>query len=120
MNSEFDYAFENMRLHHLLHQLHPNEEVTGKVIFGCDENENTHGYSSWFFNDDINSQLSESGFKMMLIHLIDALIEYRRSFFHHGFREGVISINGSKIRIEWLDDGEARTCIDRLNAELIN
>lgn len=120
MDSYFDPRFEESRINQLVKQFLLTEEIQGTVVFGCLEKVNILTYSSWFFDNDTNENLKESGFRDLLLRLIDNLREYRASFNLPFARDGVIEIYQSSASISWLKDGEAEPLIDAMKLKITN
>jgi hypothetical protein len=120
MDDYFDHSFEENRINQLVKQFLLSEEIKGTVVFGCLEKENILNYSTWFFDDDTNKNLKESGFRDLLLRLIDNLREYRASFNLPLARDGIIEIYKSSASISWLKDGEAGSLIDAMKLKETN
>lgn len=114
MNHEFDPEFEGQRLNQLVNQLISSDEITGNIVFGCIGEDSTGIHSTWFFEKNIYATLKESGFKDMLISLLDVLIRYRTSFNMQHANEGVIKLHNSTATLTWLKNGEAEPLIDKM------
>ncbi|MBE0436970.1 MAG: hypothetical protein IBX56_14335 [Methylomicrobium sp.] len=89
--SNFDQTFESTRLAMLAKQ-HPDiVKKKGKVVFRAE--------------DDVFDQATESGFKLLLMQLIDIFIQYRGQCNQFPRKEGVVRFRAGEISIEWLPDG---------------
>lgn len=103
--SNFDESFENTRLV-MLAQQHPDiVKGTGEVVFCAEDEEDRLSGASWSLEDDLFDQVSESGFKLDMMELIDNFIQYRGQCNELPKREGVVRFGGGEISIEWLPDG---------------
>jgi len=61
--------------------------------------------TSWTLDDDIFDQVDWSGFKLHLLELLDAFIEYRGQCNVLPKKEGVVRFGNGDLSIEWLPDG---------------
>lgn len=103
--SNFDKSFENARLV-MLAQQHPDiVKGAGEVVFCAEDEEDRLSGASWSLDYDFFDQVSESGFKLHMMELIDNFIQYRGQCNELPKREGVVRFGGGKISIEWLPDG---------------
>lgn len=69
--SNFDQTFESTRLAMLAKQ-HPDiVKEKGKVVFRAEDDEDLLCRASWRLEDDVFDQATESGFKLLLMELID-------------------------------------------------
>ncbi|WP_458734810.1 hypothetical protein [Zobellella taiwanensis] len=103
--SNFDENFEAVRLAMLAKQ-HPDiVKVAGEVIFCAEENEERLSSTSWTLEDYIFDRVTESGFKLHLLELLDDFIEYRSQCNKLPRRKGIIRFGDGNLSIEWLPDG---------------
>lgn len=103
--SNFDKNFETVRLAMLAEQ-HPDiVKVAGEVIFRAENDEDRLSGTSWTLEDDIFEQITDTGFKLHLIELLDDFIEYRGQCNELPKNEGVVRFGGGNLSIEWLPDG---------------
>ncbi|AJY50443.1 hypothetical protein [Halomonas sp. KO116] len=103
--SSFDQDFESTRLG-MLAQQHPDiVNTTGEVIFCAEENEDRLSGASWTLEDDVFEQISESGFKLHLMELLDNFVQYRGQCNELPKKEGVVRFSGGELSIKWLPDG---------------
>jgi hypothetical protein len=103
--SHFDKNFEATRLAMLAKQ-HPDiMKVSGEVVFRAEDCEDRLSGTSWTLEEDIFEQVTESGFKLHLVELIDSFIEYRGHCNEHPNKEGIVRFGGGDLIIEWLPDG---------------
>lgn len=73
----FDKNHEGARLSMLAKQYPGIVNTTGEVVFYADEQEDRLSGTSWTLADNLFDQVTDSGFKLHLIELLDQLIEYR-------------------------------------------
>lgn len=103
--SNFDHNFESTRLVMLAQQYPDIVKATGEVVFCAEDKEDRLSGASWTLEDDLFDQVSESGFKLHLMELLDNLIQYRGQCNELPKKEGIVRFGGSKINLEWLPDG---------------
>ncbi len=103
--SNFDRNFEATRLAILAKQ-HPDiVKVSGEVVFHAEDDEDRLSGTSWTLEDDIFEQVTDSGFKLHLVELLDSFIEYRGQCNEQPKKEGVVRFGTGDLNIEWLSDG---------------
>lgn len=101
----FDQNFERARLV-MLAQQHPDiVRARGEVVFCAEDKEDRLSGTSWTLEDDLFDQVTESGFKVHLIDLLDNFIQYRGQCNELPKKEGVVRFSGGEINIEWLPNG---------------
>lgn len=103
--SNFDHNFEVARLDMLAKQHSDVVKVAGEVVFRAEDDEDRLSGTSWTLKDDIFDQVTDSGFKIHLIELLDNFIEYRGQCNKLPKKEGVVRFGGGDLSIEWLPDG---------------
>jgi hypothetical protein len=100
----YDDEFERNRLSILAKQ-HPNiVRSKGEVAFNADD-ENRLSGASWELEDEIFDQVSDSGFKLHLMELLDTFIAYRRQCNESPRNKGIVRFSDGVMTIEWLPDG---------------
>lgn len=100
----YDNEFEQTRLTMLADQ-HPNiVRLKGEVVFCADDDNGLSG-ASWTLEDEIWDQVSESGFKLYLMELLDTFIVYRGQCNKFPRKEGIVRLGDGVMTIEWLPDG---------------
>lgn len=103
--SNFDPNFEGDRLATLAQQ-HPDiVDVKGEVVFKAEDNEDRLSGTSWTLEKDISDQVSESGFKLHLIELLDNFVAYRGQCYETPRKEGIVRFGDGALNIEWLPEG---------------
>jgi hypothetical protein len=103
----YDDEFEQTRLSMLAKQ-HPNiVHSKGEVVFNADD-ENRLSGASWKLEEEIFDQVSDSGFKLHLMELLDIFIAYRGQCDESPRKEGIVRFSGGGMTIEWLPDGGAQ------------
>ncbi|MGD7034918.1 hypothetical protein [Methylotuvimicrobium buryatense] len=103
--SNFDKNFEAARLAMLAKQHSDIVKVTGEVVFRAEDDEDRLSGTSWTLEEDIFDQVTESGFKLHLIELLDVFIAHRGQCNELPKKEGIVRFAGGDLSIEWLPDG---------------
>jgi len=98
----FDPEFEQMRLEMLAMQYPDMVVVRGKVTFFAMDDEDRIAKTRWELEKDIFDELTDSGFKIHLINLLDDFIVYRARCKKSPRKRGVVSFENGVIGIEWL------------------
>lgn len=101
----FDPEFERTRLAMLAQQHGEIVQVKGEVVFRAEDDEDRLSGTSWTLEDDIFDQVTESGFKLHLIELLDNFIQYRGQCNELPKKDGVVRFGCGSLNIEWLPDG---------------
>lgn len=112
MNDFFDTNYESTRLNQLSKQCLSDVKITGEIYFGAIGGENRLDFASWFFNNEAQEKINESGYKDFLLNLLDSLIIYRSNHKQEFSRSGIVKIKESLASIEWIKDGEAEALAD--------
>jgi len=100
--SNFDKNFEAARLAMLAKQHSDIVKVTGEVVFCAEDDEDRLSGTSWTLEEDIFDQVTESGFKLHLIDLLDDFIAHRGQCNVLPKKEGIVRFGGGDLSIEWL------------------
>ena len=102
--SNFDKNFEAARLAMLAKQHSDIVKVTGEVVFCAEDDEDRLSGTSWTLEEDIFDQVTESGFKLHLIELLDDFIAHRGQCNGNVLpkKEGIVRFGGGDLSIEWL------------------
>jgi len=103
--SNFDQHFEAARLASLAKQHSDIVKVTGEVVFRAEDDEDRLSGTSWTLEEDVFDQVTESGFKLHLIELLDDFIAHRGRCNELPKKEGIVRFGGGDLSIEWLPDG---------------
>lgn len=104
----FDENFEGNRLS-MLAQQHPEiVKINGEVIFNAEEDGDRLSGTSWTLEEDIFDQITESGFKIHVIELLDNFIQYRGQHNELPRKGGAIRFGDGALTIEWLPDGSIK------------
>lgn len=104
--SVFDPDFETLRLSMLAEQYADQLQEAGEILFKAEQDENYVSHARWFVGEQERFQaMSDSGFKLHLMGLLDNLVEYRIQFNQPPMREGKVQITAGQLLIEWLPDG---------------
>jgi len=116
--SKFDQSFENTRLAMLAQQYPDIVKLTGEVVFCAEVDEDSLSGASWILEDDVFDQVSESGFKLHLMELLDNFIEYRGQYNEYPKKEGVVRFGNGQMSIEWLLDGSTHLSKGGINGSI--
>lgn len=104
--SVFDPDFETLRLSMLAEQYADQLQEAGEIFFKAEHDENHVSHARWFVGELERFQaMSDSGFKLHMMGLLDNLVEDRIQYNQHPMREGKVQIAAGKLIIEWLPDG---------------
>lgn len=111
---DYDASFESSRLIQLTEQLLSGTSISGDILFYADKEDCSISGATWRFEDEDHAKLKESGFKYMLMELLDTLIQYRA---RHQFTEtldGLVHLENSSADIQWLlaEEVESRRLTD--------
>lgn len=106
MKTNFDHTFENKRLDMLKHQFFSNMDVSGEILFRSLDDDHRIDSARFIFDDEINSYIKSSGFKNLIMVLLDDLSSYRYSHTIFPCNGGIVTINHSEISINWLNKNE--------------
>ena len=110
--SEYDKAFESMRLLQLQKQLLSADRINGKIVFGCLPGNHRIDFASWFFDDEQMTKLRGNGFRDFIQPLIEVLAEYRQSYNITPNRDAKLEVVESNLSLKWLADDSAEMIID--------
>ena len=100
---EYDTEFERMRLVMLFKQDPVAQSATGDVTLYAEDNEDRIAKTSWHVDKDTFDKLSESGFKILLINLLDDFIIYRARCDTFPRKQGVVEFEKGLVSIHWLE-----------------
>lgn len=103
--SNFDQNFEAARLVSLAEQHLDIVKVKGEVVFRAEDDEDRLSGTSWALEADIFDQVTETGFKLHLIELLDDFIAHRGQCNKLPKKEGIVRFGDGALSIEWLPDG---------------
>lgn len=110
--SVFDPNFETLRLSMLAEQYADQLQEAGEILFKAEPDENYVSHARWFVGEQERFQaMSDSGFKLHLMGLLDNLVEYRIQFNQQPMREGKVQITAGQLFIEWLPDGSTELSV---------
>lgn len=98
----YDSEFDQARLDQLADQYLADRNINGQVFFFSESEGNRLDNATWRFEDDDHKLLKASGFKIMLMELLDTLLIYRGRNNQPNASQGVVEISGDKMSIEWL------------------
>ena len=100
-------SFAERRLVQLTEQLLSDTSITGEIIFLADEGQLGVSGATWRFDDKDHAFLKESGFRFMLMELLNILIK-QRSEEGHSPLHGIIHLENSSPDIDWLTVEQAQ------------
>ena len=98
----YDQNFDAYRLNQLAKQFLADCTIKGRVLFFSESDDNRLDYATWQFESTDYNLLNESGFKYLLMALLDNLLEYRFEHRQPNASQGVVTIDGSNATIDWL------------------
>jgi hypothetical protein len=99
----YDTEFEQLRLDMLFKQDPVAQSATGEVTLYAEDNEDRIAKTSWRVDKDTSDKLSESGFKILLINLLDDFIIYRARCDTFPRKRGVVQFEKGSVSICWLE-----------------
>jgi len=102
--AEYDKDFEQGRLVILAKQYPNIVQSKGEVRFEADGADRL-SVASWMLEDEIYDQVTESGFKLHLMELLDTFLIYRGQFGVFPRNQGIVRFSGGAMTIEWWPDG---------------
>jgi hypothetical protein len=111
-----DQSFAQNRLLQLAEQLLKETTITGDLVFFVDEDEGRIGGATWRFEDGDQTLLKDSGFKFMLMELLDSLILRRASEESTDSLNGVVHLEQSSPSIQWLTAEEAENKVEKTDS----
>jgi hypothetical protein len=114
MNPE--QSFAQNRLLQLAEQLLKETSITGDLVFFADEDEGGISGATWRFEDEGHTLLKDSGFKFMLMELLDSLVLRRASEESTDTLNGVIHLEKSSPSIQWLTADEAEKKVEQTDS----
>lgn len=99
--SVFDPDFETLRLSMLAEQYADQLQEEGEILFKAEHDENYVSHARWFVGELERFQaMSDSGFKLHMMGLLDNLVEYRTRSNQQPMREEKVQIDAGKLIIE--------------------
>lgn len=98
----YDSNFDAQRLSQLADQYLASNSAKGRVFFQSYSDDNRLDHARWQLDDTVYTNLNASGFKQLLMELLDNLMVYRAEHFQVNSDRGVVHIHGNKLAIEWL------------------
>jgi len=97
-----DTSFDQARLDQLAGQYLKNSNITGRVLFCSESEDNQIDYATWQFEDKDQTALKGSGFKLHLMELLNILLVYRAQQNQLNTSQGMVNVDGGQLSIEWL------------------
>ncbi|MFY0991135.1 hypothetical protein [Halomonas sp. C05BenzN] len=103
----YDSTFDQSRLDQLARQHLRNTDMTGRILFFGDPEENRLDLAAWQFdNDEDDEAIQGSDFKLQMMELLDTLLTYRAQHGQPNAGQGVVHMDGGKLSIKWLTKAE--------------
>lgn len=102
----YDPGFDQTRLNLLARHYLTVGQAVGQVFFFSDSEDNRLDHTRWQVADADFAKLSDSGFKLHLMELLDALLVYRRQHQQPNACHGVVRLDGTQVSIEWLAEAD--------------
>ncbi|MCK7544971.1 hypothetical protein MLC59_12445 [Marinobacter bryozoorum] len=100
---EYDAEFDQTRLDQLAQQHLGGTDISGRILFFGDPEENRLDLATWQLNKDEDYEtIKGSDFKFQMMELLDTLMTYRAQQGEPNAGQGVVHINGRQLSIEWL------------------
>lgn len=110
----YDNTFDQTRLDQLAHQHLGGTNLSGRILFFGDPEENRLDLATWQLdNDEDYEAIKGSDFKLHMMELLDTLLTYRAQHGQPNAGQGVVCINGRQLSIEWL----SRAYVEELRDE---
>jgi len=103
----YDPAFDQARLDQLAEQHLDGSNITGRVLFFSESEDNQLDYATWQFEDKDQTALKGSDFKLHLMELLNTLLVYRAQHNQPNTSQGVVNVDGDQLSIEWLPKSDA-------------
>jgi len=99
----YDNTFDQNRLDQLAQQHLDDTNISGRILFFGDPEENRLDLATWQLDSDESYEaLKGSDFKLQMMELLDSLLIYRAQHAQPNAGQGVIYIKGASLTIEWL------------------
>ncbi|MCE0760074.1 hypothetical protein LWH94_12765 [Marinobacter sp. G11] len=99
----YDSTFDQTRLDQLAQQHLGGTNISGRILFFGDPEENRLDLATWQLdNDEDYEAIKGSDFKFQMIELLDTLLTYRAQHGQPNASQGVVHVEGGTLSIEWL------------------
>lgn len=99
----YDSTFDQTRLDQLAQQHLGGTNISGRILFFGDPEENRLDLATWQLdNDEDYEAIKVSGFKPQILELLDTLLTYRAHHAQPNTGQGVVYAENGKLSIEWL------------------
>ena len=103
----YDSNFDQTRLEQLAQQHLGGTNISGRILFFGDPEENRLDLATWQLdNDEDYESIKGSDFKLHMMELLDTLLTYRAQHGQPNASQGVVHVNGQALSIEWLPTPE--------------
>lgn len=101
---EFDPHLEQQRLDMLAEQFLVNNEASAKFVFFSAPDGDYVGHGRWSINQDLQTEIRESGFSQLLMEQLHELLKQRVQHNKPHARQGVVHVDGNRLSVEWLPE----------------
>ena len=99
----YDSTFDQTRLDQLAQQHLGGTDISGRILFFGEPEENRLDLATWQLNKDEDYEtIKGSDFKFQMMELLDSLLTYRAQYCQPNARQGVVYAENGKLSIEWL------------------
>ncbi|MBY6104059.1 hypothetical protein [Marinobacter nauticus] len=103
----YDSTFDQTRLDQLAQQHLAGTDISGRILFFGDPEENRLDLATWQLdNDEDYEAIKGSDFKFQMMELLDTLLTYRAQHGQPNASQGVVHVDGQALSIEWLPTTE--------------
>jgi hypothetical protein len=99
----YDSTFDQTRLDQLAQQHLGGTDISGRILFFGEPEENRLDLATWQLNKDEDYEtIKGSDFKFQMMELLDTLMTYRAQHGQPNASQGVVHVDGQDLSIEWL------------------
>lgn len=103
----YDSTFDQTRLDQLAQQHLGGTNISGRILFFGDPEENRLDLATWQLdNDEDYEAIKGSDLKLHMMELLDTLLTYRAQYGQPNASQGVVYVDGQALSIEWLPKPE--------------
>lgn len=103
----YDSTFDQTRLDQLAQQHLGGTNISGRILFFGDPEENRLDLATWQLdNDEDYEAIKGSDFKLHMMELLDTLLIYRAQHRQPNASQGAVHVKGGALSIEWLPKAE--------------
>lgn len=99
----YDSTFDQTRLDQLAQQHLGGTNISGRILFFGDPEENRLDLAAWQLDNEQDYQtIKGSDFKFQMMELLDTLLTYRAQHDQPNASQGVVHVDGGDLSIVWL------------------